>query len=379
MSVSQGVTVVVSDFAPPQIGGTSSVLYELLRHFPPESLVLATRKMAPDETSDDRVLQVSTIRVSHPWMGPLRAAGMIVDVVRHLKRLRKRPRNIFAVFPSIDFLLVSLGLSRLLDVPVYVYLNDCLEEVAVSRRDIFLTRLAAGAVFGQAAKVYAMSELMERYYKEKGIKTEALPHCIDVSKIRHPNDRADSTSIRIGFAGEVYQTNDSALADLAKAKEILQDKVELHFALGRKSRKSLGKLGVLDSIDSVSTYGTYDELLDFLSTCDILFVPMNFESIFSKDLKTIFPTKVTDYWLAQRPILVYGPKEYAFVSKAVEDGYAVAVTKKGPEGLAAAITNIMNSPELRSALVSRSEKMIEEHDSIRISKKLMSDLGINNS
>lgn len=304
---------------------------------------------------------------------------MIVDVVRHLKRLRRRPRSIFAVFPSIDFLLVSLGLSRLLDVPVYVYLNDCLEEVAISRLDIFRTRLAAGVVFGQAAKVYSMSELMERYYKERGIKTESLPHCIDASKIRHPNDRADSTCIRIGFAGEVYQTNDSALADLAKAKEILRDKVELHFALGLQSRKSLGKLGVLDAIDSISTYGTYDELLDFLSTCDILFVPMNFESIYSKDLKTIFPTKVTDYWLAQRPILVYGSKEYAFVTKAVEDGYAVAVTEKGPEGLAAAITKIMDSPELRRALVSGSRKMIEEHDGIRISKKLMSDLGINSS
>ena len=138
-----------------------------------------------------------------------------------------------------------------------------------------------------------MSELMERYYKDKGIRTEALPHCMDASKVGRPNDRADSTCRRIGFADEVYQANDSAIADLAKTREILQHKVESYFALGLRSRKSLGRLGVLDLIDPVSTYGTYDELLDFLSTCDLLFVPMNFESVFSKDLKTIFSTEVT--------------------------------------------------------------------------------------
>jgi hypothetical protein len=106
---------------------------------------------------------------------------------------------------------------------------------------------------------------------------------------------------------------------------------------------------------------------------------MNFESIFSKDLRTIFPTKVTDYWLAQRPMLVYGPREYAFVVKAVEDGYAVAVSEKGPERLAKAVSEIMGAPELRNDLVSKSRHMIETHNSVRIARRLMADLGIDKS
>jgi hypothetical protein len=103
---------------------------------------------------------------------------------------------------------------------------------------------------------------------------------------------------------------------------------------------------------------------------------MSFESPFEKDLLTIFPTKVIDYWLAQRPIIVYGPRKYAFVTLADESGYAKIVTDRGPENIVNAIREICSSPGRRKSLVAASRKMVLVHDSTKIADKLKADLGI---
>ena len=152
--------------------------------------------------------------------------------------------------------------------------------------------------------------------------------------------------------------------------------MEIHFATTRWSLRYLKGLAVLDDIDSARTIYSRSEVLDFLSGCDVLFVPMSFESRYHKDLLTIFPTKVTDYWLAQRPIIVYGPEEYAFLAKARNDGYAVTVAKRGSESLGLAIEEVCDSVELQESLVEASRRMVIEHDGLRIARKLMIDLGI---
>jgi hypothetical protein len=129
-------------------------------------------------------------------------------------------------------------------------------------------------------------------------------------------------------------------------------------------------------MDSISTLGTREEVLDMLTGCDVLFIPMSFESKLKKDLLTIFPTKITDYWLAQRPILVYGPREYAFVNKAEADGYAKVVPEGGPDGILKAIKQMAASEPLRRSLVEASLEMVRRHDSAVISRRLMADLGI---
>ncbi len=103
---------------------------------------------------------------------------------------------------------------------------------------------------------------------------------------------------------------------------------------------------------------------------------MSFESKVRKDLLTIFPTKVTDYWLAQRPIIVYGPDEYAFVTKAARDGYAVAVTERGPAAILSALEALRSSSDVATRLVRAARDRAEEHDSRAVAKRLMDDLGV---
>jgi glycosyltransferase involved in cell wall biosynthesis len=384
-SDSSGFTLVVSYHAPPEIGGTSAVMYELLRHFPSDSLVLLRAAAKPDSSRDDRRIDIRTLTFkSLLWSEHLQIPRVLLipftifRAATNFKRAGTWPRNILAVFPTLEFLLVSHFLSKFWSVPLYVYLHDCIVETARGHPRKELAKMAEIWTFRNATKVYAMSSAMKGFYERKGLgsKIGLLPHGVDSKLLRKFENRPCRNPVRVGFAGMVYQTNDSAFKDLVEAKGISNGRLEIHLATSRDSRAWLERIGVADSIDSISTIETHEKLIDFLSSCDVLFLPLNFESIYYYDLLTIFPTKVTDYWLAQRPILVYGPREYAFVAEASDCGYAKVIHRRGGKSILEAVEEICVSPSMREALVKSSRRMIDLHDSKMLVKTLSMDLGI---
>lgn len=379
----QNPTVVVSAYAPPELGGTPSVMYELLRHFPSESLVLITKRRSPKTPKDDRVLDVKTVEIGDAgYQIPNLTLQLLLLPIRVLyilicmRRLRISPGNVLAVYPDLDFLLAALVVSWLRQTPLHVYLHDCIVESTPGSINRLFARVAERLTFRLSAIVYSLSIPMARFYSELGYETDVLPHAVDTSLLRAHRYDSTHVPIRVGFAGAVYQTNDSAIQDLIAAKAQLGAALELRFVTPPTSRRYLQTLGALDSIDCAVTLGTHFEVLEFLSQCDVLFLPMSFASIFEKDLLTVFPTKVTDYWLAQRPILVYGPRKYAFVAMAERGGYAVTVSERSPERLAEAIKTLASSPPLANRLVAASREMVRRHDGLAIARSLMNNLGL---
>jgi hypothetical protein len=374
---------VTSAYAPPVIGGTPSVMYECLRHFPSGSFVLVTVDM-PVASKDTRVLFAKTLLLPEDsriralrfiWL-PLVLAKRILLTLLFLRNQSVRPRNILAVYPSLDFIMMSLILSKLLDLPLFVYFHDCLVET-MSHEQRFFGRFVERAVFRESKKVYALSEPMRAFYVRKGYSMDVLPHGLDPGLVRNPSSSNRSGTFSIGFAGAVYATNDKGILDLLSAKKLARDKPTIRIATTKSSMDYLSSLGAVKDVDVMTTLRTHDELIDFLAGCDVLFLPMNFESVYHDDLTTIFPTKVTDYWLAQRPVLAYGPDEYAFIRYASEQGFALTVTKKGPENIVRALEELRASPALISSLTACSKKMISIHDGAEVSSKLWADL--NNS
>lgn len=373
--------MVTSARAPPQIGGTPTVMYELLRHFPKGSVVLVTKHQSGRTSADDRVLDVPTVRVA-------RAGAMVYPTVFQLLLMpftfiemllaarRSRPGAVLAVFPSLDFLLCSLVLGKVVNAPVFVYLHDCVVETAGNALETVLARKAEAWSFSKAAKVYAMSGPMKVFYEAKGLRTEVLPHGLDPSLERDAARPRRAGPLRVGFSGGIYETNLQAISDLADAKERSDGLFEVHVTAPAQSVGLLRSRGLYDRLDSVSTLPTREAVLDFLSGCDLLFVPMSFESRVREDLLTVFPTKVTDYWLAGRPILVYGPREYAFVPLAEKDGYAAVVSERSPEKLAEAVKELTSSPETAGRLAEASREMVRRHDGRAVAKRLMEDLGL---
>mgnify|MGYP002388109460 CR=1 FL=1 len=382
-SSAKGPVLVTCARAPPQIGGTPTVMYELLRHFPHGSVVLVSKVQSARHSEDDRRLDVEHHQVGrlsslayHSLFQLVTMPLTLLSTMSIVHRMKEKPSSVLAVFPSLDFLAVSLVVCRLIRVPVFVYLHDCVLETAANPAERALARVVERWSFSHAKKVYSMSEPMRDYLRKRSMETEVLPHGVDVSLMREPMRSSDPTKVKLGFAGMVYETNLGAMRDFVEAKRRSGGKIELHVRCPRQSLDLMRTAGVLDMFDSAATLAGREEVLDFLAGCDVLVVPMSFESKVKKDLLTIFPTKVTDYWLAQRPIIVYGPDEYAFVTKAARDGYAVAVTERGPAAILSALEGLSSSSDVSTRLVRSARDKAEEHDSRAVAKRLMDDLGV---
>ena len=357
------------------------MMYELLKHFPRDSFILVSRIINPSQAQDDRILDAPMIQIDpigsrvQPMSFRLLLLPFVaLELVRQIRRFGKQPRNVFAVFPTLDFLLLSAFISRLFGIPLFVYLHDCIFETAVSLPQKVIHSMAERLTFRTAVKIYAISDLMKNYYLRRGFSLDVLPHGVDMSLVRSSVHPQNCTKPTVGFAGQVYETNDKGIMDLIEAKRLSGGMIRIQFAMGDVAY--LRKLGALESIDAIHCFDSHIGVLNFLSDCDVLFLPMNHESVFWRDLQTIFPTKVTDYWLAQRPILVYGPECFAFVRQARDDGYAKVVMERAPEKILGGIREILDSPILADSLVKASRAKIRAHDSTIVAQKLIKDLGI---
>lgn len=345
--------------------------------------MLVSKVQSARHSEDDRKLDVEQYKVGrlssftyHSLFQVITLPLTLLSTMSAVRKMGRRPSSVLAVFPSLDFLAVSLVVSRLIRVPVSVYLHDCVLETAANPIERTLARMVERWSLSHARKVYSMSEPMKYYLRSRSMETEVLPHGVDISLMRPPRGPVDCARVKLGFAGMVYETNLGAMRDLAEAKERSKGRLELHVRCPGQSLDLMRAAELLDAFDSAMTLGRREEVLDFLAGCDMLVIPMSFESKAKKDLLTIFPTKVTDYWLAQRPIIVYGPDEYAFVTKAARDGYAVAVTERGSEAVLKAVEAVCASPSRADALVKAAKDHALLHDSNAVASRLMDDLGI---
>ncbi len=211
---------------PPQIGGTPTVMYELLRHFPQGSVVLVSKVQSARHSEDDRRLDVEHHQVGgmsslayHSLFQLVTMPLTLLSTMSIVHRMKEKPSSVLAVFPSLDFLAVSLVVSRLIRVPVSVYLHDCVLETAANPVERALARMVERWSFSHAKKVYSMSEPMRDYLRTRSMETEVLPHGVDVSLMREPARSPDPTKVKLGFAGMVYETNLGAMRDFAEAKK----------------------------------------------------------------------------------------------------------------------------------------------------------------
>ncbi len=375
----KGPVLVTCARAPPQVGGTPTVMYELLRRFPKGSVVLVGKHPVRGTSSDDRVLDVPKHEIAraganvYPTLFQLLILPLtFIELVRVAARVR--PSSILAVFPSLDMLACSHVLAALLRVPIRTYLHDCIVETAANPAERVLARRVERWTFERSETVYSMSGPMMQYYSERGRASEVLPHGLDPSLAMSPKPSPRTGAVRVGFSGAIYEYNLQAIRDRVDASGPGSARVELHITCPAQSASLLRSAGLAERIASVRTLPTRRDVVEFLSSCDVLFIPMSFESKVRGDLLTIFPTKITDYWLAGRPIVVYGPEEYRFVPLAEAEGYALCVKERDAGALVSAIERAASVPEVRDALVQASARMVERHDADGIARRLMADL-----
>jgi hypothetical protein len=125
--------------------------------------------------------------------------------------------------------------------------------------------------------------------------------------------------------------------------------------------------------DSVSVKEVPKDLSEFrklLCSGDLLIIPLDYTNDCVERMRLSFFTKIPAYMFSGVPILLCGPKQIGVVEQARNDGWAYVVSEDTEVALESAILKLMNQPELRENLITRSKILASErHDASIVKEK----------
>jgi len=268
-------------------------------------------------------------------------------------RLRKQGfKSLVAVHPSMDSLIVGLGLSRMLRIPFYPYLHDTIVEAQEKTRMAPIARWVQKRVFSGARKILVVSEGMKAYYfRTYGVNAVVIPHIYSDEIAVRPSETSERT---LFWSGGIYGLNDHAVLRVVRAAT----------RLGVVTRITAPGGAALARVEKWKREGLlvepvyYPKRSDYLAAlrrqgAHVLALNAPTESEFGAgELATIFPTKTPDYLASGRPILVYCPEDYELARyfKKYDCGIVVSREEEIEEAIRQVLAPEVSRPHVVSAL-----------------------------
>jgi len=109
----------------------------------------------------------------------------------------------------------------------------------------------------------------------------------------------------------------------------------------------------------------------------VLVAPLSHKNCSPHEVRTVFSTKLLEYLVAGRPILVFAPPGSYHAEAAQQRGWAYVVTEDTPAALAAAIVRLSTDEALAAALVRDAHREAEarraRHHARRLHEWVLAD------
>lgn len=363
------ILLTVQNF-PPSQGGTALLLYDVLRHFPEDSIVSLSGpdleanpsgQSLPFLHSYVRVLGGRRATLSALRRAPSLCIPLIVSRIVRLAR-KHRVRRIYAHYPNAPFLIAAYQAARLLRLPLAVYFDILWEERGEAPR---LASRYERRIVHRADRRFAITEsAVEHLTRKHGLPFELMPHTIDtqgLAEVPHALP-AGERQRRIHFAGSIYaEMNLDALSRLSEVIGGLDLDCKLQLYTP-SNREELLSLGMRDGVFETA-FASRAELLEIQGRSDILYLPQAFHSNRSEMIRHNFPTKALEYMLARRPILVHSPKGSYLTESAREHGYGLIVDTPDRSVLRDAVVRLLEDESLQRELVAKGVAFARSRDS----------------
>lgn len=383
MDKDPGMLTVVSHSFPPRITATALILKNIFSVY--SGTMSAIVGCSATGTLDKNFLSpCPTVDLSLPNMFPrlysrmryhfpnLMRLSIQWAIKRNLKKMGSKV--VLGVFPQDESVVAAFLAARQLRLPFYLYLQDLWlenESPGTARRKFAETW--EPIVLKEATRVICMTEAAQRFYEQKyGIKTFLLPHSIpesefaDAPRTLTPPNMPNPTAVFMGAIGPKF--NMDALRVLTRASEKFPEKYQLVFSTPEKV-EHLKKLGIWSTRLHV-TYVPRPQVKKFLSDSHVLIAPISHKNCTLEEVNTIFSTKLLDYMLSGRPIIVYAPKKSYLAEYASEKGWAYVVTEDSPQALSDAIVKVIEDQELSRKLVGAALEVARTRGSLPVAQEL---------
>ncbi|MBG0811724.1 glycosyltransferase [Methylosinus sp. H3A] len=208
-----------------------------------------------------------------------------------------------------------------------------------------------GAVYRRAASRLCISAGMaEEYAMRYGVAGNVLPPLRGRDASTPARSTPPDRPFTLVFAGSIHSPGDvAALRDAAAAAASIGGRLLIFGPLTGAQAESIGLCGA--SVIVGGMIPAADFLEEISARADALFLPTTFFREENAYMRFSLPSKLADYTLTRRPILLYGPPNCAAAAWSRANGDALLhVEEPGTAGLGAALGALARDPELRRRL-----------------------------
>ncbi|MCU1267793.1 MAG: a-glycosyltransferase [Acidobacteria bacterium] len=260
----------------------------------------------------------------HKLLWPFRRGSRQIRLAKYLvlpitllfglwRIFRFKPDCLLTIYFNEQWILTSYCLSKLTGIPVVYYVHDPFEERA--RHEGTLSARFARWLEPRSLKhgevLVICDSLRDLYARKYGITAAVLRHSAPDLRPKLRDRSVSNAPLRIGFAGAIYDNNKSLLRQLV-AECAGDPRVQLRIWTDARP-DVLDELGLTREGIQVSFESEYGRLIEHLSNCDLLYLPLAFSdtpTLPTDSLRYAFPTKTIDYLIAGTPILAHCPPDY---------------------------------------------------------------------
>jgi hypothetical protein len=309
--------------APDRPSGSPAILAEILRHMEGADIEVVSERMSEAATRDIAADYPISRIAPQRYLWPFRRGARIKELVRLAavplmvmygvgRVLRFRPSCILTIYFDFAWILSSYLLSLITRVPLVYYVHDPYRAAAEYRGglDRRLARFLEPRSLRHACVAVLYPSLQEIYKREYGLESFLVRHAsFEPRRTKRP--RTEHGRFVVGFAGTIYDNNRLLMAQLGRACAA-DSRIELRLFTNVPG-PVLASLGLSGPRVSVRFERSHAALIDGLSGCDLLYLPLTFgdtPELPEVSLRTVLPTKAVDYLLAGPDILVHCPEHY---------------------------------------------------------------------
>jgi glycosyltransferase involved in cell wall biosynthesis len=267
----------------------------------------------------------------------------------------RRPTVIMAAVTSWGMFVPAFQVAKEAGLPFYAHMHDLWQENFSPGSDV--RKIAdqwEKTILTQSRRVLCMTDVQAEFYREKhGIECQLLPHSIPPATLAAaPKGLVPPTLSKptvLVVTGLSHLMNIDAMAVFAKASELLPPGVDV-LILSRSGRDSWVAANAASPRITIRS-APREEVAKLVSACHVLVAPLSHKNCSSEEVRTVLSTKLLDYFVSGRPILVFAPADSFHARSAREGRWGLVVDQDDPRAIAEGIVKLLGDEKLCAELV----------------------------
>lgn len=297
---------------------------------------------------------------------------MVRAVEQQLRDLR--PDIVYVLLDKLPIAKITTLACERLGIPLYIHVADDYVTARyqdrplaakLARESQYWFRRAIDQADGLAGISPSMaSEYSQRYQRDWSWFTTLVD-----ADVYNPSPSDQVGPMRLVFAGTLELARWESLRSLALALQQLNEQGDIEARLLIYSSPDQIRLhrSALDipQVTELRGWVPPSELPQIFHEADVLVHVESFQAIFSDFTKFSFSTKLSQYMMAQRPILAFGPHDIGSIRVLRDTGAALVIDQDDSEMVLADLCRLLTEPDLRNQLAQNGRKWAMENVEVR--------------